>query len=119
MSESTRPIIYPHGDVLLIRRGDLPAPAPAPAAPAGAEILEEVVVAEGEVTGHAHRVRGPVVTLRDESDARIEGRLSLDLPAGGAITHEEHRTIVIVPGRYEVRHQRTLSAPGLWERVRD
>lgn len=109
MSETTTPIMYRHGDVLLRRLGDVPPPTQAEPA--------EVVVAEGEATGHAHRVRGAGVALHDRSEDT--GRIELDVPAGGTISHEEHRMLVLVPGRYEVRHQRTMTQPGIWERVRD
>ena len=109
------PVIYRHGDVLLVRLPDEQREKIDPSETTDAEC----VVAEGEVTGHAHRVRGPGVRLRDLSDTEIEGRLRLDVPRGGTITHEEHRMIVLEPGTYEVRHQRTMTSPGIWERVRD
>lgn len=102
--------MYRHGDVLLIRRDDVTTKEGRQA---------EVVVAEGEVTGHAHRVRGEAVQLREQQGRTFAGRLLLDVPRGGVITHEEHRTIVLEPGTYEVRHQRTLTSSGAWERVRD
>jgi hypothetical protein len=105
-------LMYRHGDVLLIRRDD--------EQPETSDDEEATVtVAEGEVTGHAHRVVGRGVRLRDLSDDRTEGRLRLDVPRGAQITHEEHRVIVLEPGVYEVRHQRTMTQPGVWERVRD
>ena len=103
--------MYRQGDVLLIRRDDPPATT--------TDEPAEVIVAEGEVTGHAHRVQGRGVRLRDLSDERTEGRLRLEVPHGGRIVHEEHKVIVLEPGSYEVRHQRTMTQPGLWERVRD
>ncbi len=111
--------MYRHGDVLLIRRPD-ETPAATTSDPA------EVVVAEGEVTGHAHRVRGAGVNFRTvkrgwlESPGVVhEGMLRLDVPAGGAIYHEEHHTITLPPGVYEVRRQQTMTQRGVWERVRD
>lgn len=105
-------MMFRHGDVLLIRRDETAE------APHAAE-ESDVVVAEGEVTGHAHRVRGAGAMLRDLSTTATEGILRLYLPQGGTITHEEHRPITLPPGVYEVRHQRTLAQPGVWERVRD
>lgn len=108
--------MYRHGDVLLIRRDDLP--------PADDPRESEVIVAEGEATGHAHRVTGPGVELRDESDdtgdhSDVLDRLRLYLPDGGTITHEEHGEIDLPPGKYEVRIQRTMTQRGVWEQVRD
>ena len=101
-----------HGDVLLTRAG-------AEAEGAEVDVDVEVVVAEGEVTGHAHRVRGRGARLRNLSTAERDGVLRLHLPQGGVITHEEHGTIVLPPGVYEVRIQQTMTQSGVWERVRD
>lgn len=54
------------------------------------------VLAEGEVTGHAHRL---------ESKADIEiggemGRKEFHAPTGVTITHEEHGPITLRPGKY-------------------
>lgn len=52
------------------------------------------VLAEGEATGHAHRVlRGQVMTDGD--------RVTLESPEGDLVTHEEHHTIEINPGTYD------------------
>jgi len=104
--------MYRHGDVLLIRRPDESPEQTASEA-------NEIVVAEGEVTGHAHRVRGIGARLRRLEHAEREGVIRLDVPAGGVIRHEEHATITLPPGVYEVRHQRTMTQQGIWERVRD
>jgi hypothetical protein len=104
--------MYRQGDVLLIRCGDLPEGAE------GAE-ARSVVLAEGKVTGHAHRVVGPMAELLDLSTPDVVGRLRLRLPAGGRLVHDEHRPIVLPAGEYEVRLQRTLTSAGLWEQVRD
>jgi hypothetical protein len=102
--------MYRHGDVLLIRLTE-----PIPDVPGA----DQVVVAEGELTGHAHRVVGEGVALLDVSTDRLAGRLRLIVPRGGRITHEEHHTIEMPAGVYEVRHQRTMTQAGTWERVRD
>lgn len=74
-------------------------------------------VAGPETRAHIRRnvKRGLSVRLRDLG----RGVLRLDVPRGGHIQHEEHKTIVLEPGTYEVRHQRTMTQPGIWERVRD
>lgn len=102
--------MYRHGDVLLIRRD---AAQPEVGDPT------EIVVAAGEVTGHAHRVSGPAARLSDHSTDLRDGVLRLNLPQGGTITHEEHGLIDLTPGLYEVRIQRTMTQRGTWERVRD
>lgn len=60
-------------------------------------------LAEGEVTGHAHRV--------DAADAWVVGRgdrRELSAPSGTAITHEEHRTIELPAGDFDISRQRTI-----------
>ena len=89
------------GDVLLLRRDDtIPANA--------AELPREqgdVILAHGEVTGHAHRISDPgVCLLRAEGVAFDLLRVSEGVIA--KLTHEEHATITVGPGVYERRLQR-------------
>ena len=67
--------------------------------PVGAQPTARRVLAEGEVTGHAHR-------LLDDADVEVyehEGTLFLRVGARGApISHEEHGQAVIAPGEYRV-----------------
>jgi hypothetical protein len=89
------------GDVLLLRHeGAIPANAVEIPRDAG-----RVVLAYGEVTGHAHAMRDPGVCL-----LRAEG-VAFDLLRVGEgvfadLTHEEHATITVGPGVYERRVQR-------------
>ena len=64
--------------------------------------LPHAILAEGEATGHAHRVQGQNVALWETDDPDI---LILDIPAGAEaiVTHEEHNQQVILPGQYERR----------------
>ena len=54
-------------------------------------------LAEGEVTRHAHRCSAGTVydIAEEEGNARL-----LVAPKGCKITHEEHNTQVVTPGRY-------------------
>lgn len=92
-----------HGDVLLLRTGDVPADH------SDREPLT-AIVARGEATGHAHRVRGNGIALRGDR---------LLVPEETEITHEEHRALVLVPGEYRVIHQVEITAVGLRRRVLD
>ncbi len=92
--------MYRHGDVLLVRNGDCTLTATR---------RRKMVLAEGEVTGHAHVVTAPGRLTRDV----------LSLPEGGTVTHEEHGPIVLVPGDYRVIHQRQFTPVQTWARVRD
>lgn len=49
--------------------------------------LDHLVLAEGEATGHAHRVTGDNAVLYETDDPTT---LTLDAPHGGTVSHEEH-----------------------------
>ena len=68
------------------------------------------VLAEGEVTGHSHRFAVP-----DEADVfRVGGSLYADVLVNGAeVIHQEHGTIRLPRGVYEVRIQREYTPKGI------
>ena len=97
------------GDILIERVED--------AATSG-EIIQSarngsVVVAEGEATGHHHRLVWSVTMYRDDAIAR-------DIPSGlyvahvtvrsptSRLVHEEHAPITLEKGTYRIRRQRQL-----------
>lgn len=91
------------GDVILV---------PGAVVPEGAKPVERdagrVVLAYGEVTGHAHAVLDRSATLYALEDV---SQRFLDIVAGlgtlPELTHEEHGTIQLTPGVvYEQRRQR-------------
>jgi len=92
---TTTPKMYRQGDVLIVAVDSVPTSATAlPRTKRG------VVLAEGEVTGHAHRIPSRHASLyRSETDARY---LRVMGPAPVALRHEEHRTVEIPPGNYRV-----------------
>jgi hypothetical protein len=60
-----------------------------------------IVLAEGEVTGHHHRIQfQPLVKLLEAEDGRRY--LVNNSKSAVALTHEEHNPITIDPGIYEV-----------------
>lgn len=79
---------YQQGDVLLVR---------VDAVPSNSKNKKDNIVAEGEVTGHMHRIHGAAVLEAEDE------QLFVDAPDGAEITHDEHGKIDIDPGRYEVR----------------
>lgn len=94
--------MYRQGDVLIL---------PVPQIP---EDLVEVprengrlVLAHGEVTGHAHAVEGEATFLA--ADLEDLERRFLSVESEVQVVHEEHDTIVLPPGDYEVRRQREYS----------
>lgn len=65
-----------------------------------------VVLAYGEVTGHAHRISTQFaqefnVTNQDNQTERF-----VDIKPGAALTHEEHSVICPEPGQYRIVQQR-------------
>ena len=119
---------YRQGDILLIKIDELP--------PFTFKEKKDKVVLKGEVTGHAHRLEGKAKilevaeeianyphrivwegntltahlettrfdTLRIPSNSQVVGYAVVDAPA--ELTHEEHDTITIPPGKYQIRRQR-------------
>ena len=71
-------------------------------------LLRELVLALGEVTGHAHAVQGPG---RLHREAGPFGPMLLHLPEGGRVVHEEHAAIALPKGWFRVVRQREY-APG-------
>lgn len=117
---------YRQGDVLLIKIDELP--------PLRFKTKKDKVILEGEVTGHAHKLEGEAKILevaerianatfgspsivwdRDtltahmdtsatEPKSQVVGYAVVDSPA--ELTHEEHKTITIPAGIYQIRRQR-------------
>lgn len=107
-------MIYRQGDVLIRRIDDGEPPTEATLVKPDAG---RVILAYGEVTGHAHAIKaGPSVQLlalpgQDDRWLRIGGD-------GAELRHEEHATIALPPGLYRLRVQREYS-PEAIRRVAD
>ena len=90
---------YRQGDVLLCGVEGIPLTA-TPIPSNG----NRVIVALGELTGHAHTFAAKEVRLfRDEPSGRSFLAIAED---GSALVHEEHDPIHVPEGRYELRRQR-------------
>ncbi len=63
----------------------------------GLKKLDHLILAEGEVTGHAHRVTGDAVLME-----AIDGLLLEVFGKGATVTHEEHGHLTLAPGTYKV-----------------
>ena len=63
-----------------------------------------VILAYGEVTGHAHAVIGDVEFLAADLED-LEQRF-LRVEAEAQVVHDEHDTITLLPGDYRVVRQR-------------
>lgn len=55
------------------------------------------VLAEGEITGHAHSVEADTATMTE-----IGGKLFLTVLAQTTVRHEEHKPVELVPGIWEI-----------------
>lgn len=101
---------YRQGDVFIERAEGLPDGATAVPRDQG-----RVILAYGEVTGHAHALvdRGAeLFSVPGSEDRWLVIRPSGTAVEGGDVallTHEEHATIPIPPGVYRVRRQREYS----------
>ena len=96
LTRPSRPTMYRQGDVLITRIDCIPDLAE------GVESADEdLVLQEGESTGHAHRIASPMARsarlYRTEADARY-----MRVTAGVELTHEEHDAVLIPPGDYRV-----------------
>lgn len=88
------------GDILLI---PIAVPAQLPLNPEARDAQGRVVLAYGDVTGHAHAIHRGAVLFRDTGT----GGGLLQVHDGGAeVEHEEHAAIALDPGWWEVRRQR-------------
>ena len=92
--------MFRQGDVLIVPIARLPADLEPVKREHG-----RLVLAHGEVTGHAHAIKDNRAALfRDPELAAIFMHVSGDGPV--ALEHQEHDTIHIPPGDYQVIRQR-------------
>lgn len=85
------------GDILFIRVDKLPADL---------NKSKDLIVAHGEVTGHAHRVtKAAGVDLLESA----VGSKFVEAETGWEVTHDEHGPIEFEAGNWEARRQREYS----------
>lgn len=99
--------IYRQGDVLIISTSHVPANLAPVARDAG-----RIVLAYGEVTGHAHAIldRDAELLTAPNTDDRF---LRIMAASGVELRHEEHATITLPPGDYIVRRQREYTSKNM------
>lgn len=105
----TMGIQYRQGDVLLVKV-DLDA------LPQGAvqqDVDGRIVLAYGEVTGHAHAIDATLASMYQWKGDRL-----LEAKVGARLVHEEHNPIDLEPGYYRVVQQREYE-PGSYRTVID
>ena len=95
--------MYRQGDVLIVPVQSLPKELEAIERESGS-----VVLAHGEVTGHAHKIKDERAALfRDLKLAAIFMHVSGNDTV--ALEHDEHDTIHLPPGNYQIIRQREYS----------
>jgi len=93
------PAQYRQGDVLIERRGSKPDALKPKVRENG-----RIVLAHGSATGHAHAIASKCASHFDGDNV---GMTHLEVKGGkAAIQHEEHSTITLAPGHYDVIRQR-------------
>lgn len=92
--------IFRQGDVLLTTVRHIPVDAKR------LDQKERIVLAHGEVTGHAHAIHD-----LDSVDVFVaaDGTMYLSVRKAAALKHEEHGTIMLQPGKYKRVIQREYS----------
>jgi hypothetical protein len=110
--KDTRKVIR-QGDVMLVPIDNLPENLQ-PAAPEN----DRLIIAHGEVTGHHHSfaMSDRIAMFREDGSG---GGLFLFAQGPVALEHQEHDTIPVPPGAWEVRRQRTATSAGVSMRVAD
>jgi hypothetical protein len=90
---------YRQGDVFFIKVDSIPD---------GVKEQEDGVIIEGETTGHAHRVASNVMGALLVLNAMkyIQAKKACD------ITHEDHGTVTLPPGNYQVKIQDEYTPQG-------
>jgi hypothetical protein len=70
-----------------------------------------MILAEGEVTGHVHEVKGGAELFRAD-DVREMEESFLRVLSEATVEHAEHATITLPPGEYRVLRQRQYAPEG-------
>jgi hypothetical protein len=75
--------------------------------PAGGKVRKSGHILEGEVTGHIHRIAE--LEAAEVLDCGEQMFLSVTAEGGVSIVHEDHKTLDLPTGNYEVVRQREYS----------
>lgn len=102
--------IQRQGDVLFVPVNSVPEKAE--------EKPGENILVEGEVTGHAHRVRPSDIVAKKAIMMMVGTQMYLRALQEIHIDHEDHGTNILDPGDYEIRRQSEFTPDG-WKRVVD
>jgi len=89
------------GDVLIVATNTIPDGLQPVARENG-----RVILAHGEMTGHAHAIDSDLVTLFAAADLDEMADRFLRVEQECDVVHDEHDTITLPPGDYAIRRQR-------------
>lgn len=90
-------IAYRHGDLMVM---------PVDSIPPGLTKKTNTELLEGEVSGHIHRLHGGTVYAEVPTEANKFLLGYFELETETPLTHEEHKTIMLPPGKYKFLSQR-------------
>jgi hypothetical protein len=94
--------MYRQGDVLIV---------PISAIPGDLEKIPRengrLILAHGEATGHAHAITSSKATLF--RDPKLNAMFLQVVEEPVALVHDEHNSIALVPGNYQIIRQREYS----------
>ena len=94
-----KPKIYRHGDLLIKQIDHIPP---------SAHRLSTCIIAEGEVTGHNHKLYGShqVYGTHSSQNHRIIVPTYFQAKEEISLKHQEHNTLKISKGNYVILHER-------------
>ena len=95
------------------RHGDVGIMPVAPPARGGRKKLPHLTLADGEVTGHSHRVVSLDGSPADAELYERDGKLYLRCGKPSAVIHQEHARIELPKGTFEIIQQREWSPEGV------
>lgn len=101
-------LMFRQGDVALVRVDEIPSDAKA------CKVKGDVILAYGEVTGHAHRfAEGSVKPFAKGGAWDPAAERYIQALEGATLRHEEHSAIQLPPGNYRVIQQVEYSPSGI------
>ncbi len=105
--------IIRQGDVMLVPIENLPGTLTTVPAEEG-----RLIIAHGEVTGHHHSfaMYDQISLFREDGSG---GGMFVMAYAPTKLEHQEHAALVVDPGAWEVRRQRTVTSAGVARMVAD
>jgi len=74
---------------------------------------QNIILAWGETTGHKHTLTGQIL------ESQLEDQRFVELKQEGTLTHEEHETLTVPKGKYQVFVQREVDLLGEVRQVMD